>query len=210
MNMEKLKQKRFMRVPLAVYRIARRSWWRVRGRWRLFKIISRQEEICLELGAGEKVGKGNWVTIDMNGECDIYYNLATGIPFPDNSVSRIYSSHFFEHLSPAAANACIKECLRVLKQNGEFSIAVPNARLYAEAYLLGNKIDINIGARTPIDYLRFIAYCGGQHQNVFDANSLMDLLIQNDFQNASLREFDNGVDLDLRKWETIYAVGYKR
>jgi predicted SAM-dependent methyltransferase len=166
-------------------------------------------DVCLELGAGAKAGRGTWLTVDMNGQCDIYCDLTRGIPFPAESVSRIYSSHFFEHLTPEEATACVGECLRVLKRGGEFSIAVPNARVYLDAYLSGAPVQVDVGAKTPLDYLRFVAYCGGGHKNMFDGDSLLEFLRSGGLKNVSLRGFDRELDLEVRDWETIYAVGYK-
>ena len=63
------------------------------------KLIKEKNEIFIELGGGEKRGAKNWINLDKNNECDIYCDLRQGIPFPDSSISMIYSSHFFEHLS---------------------------------------------------------------------------------------------------------------
>ena len=40
------------------------------------------------------------------------------LPFADNSIDFIYSSHFIEHLSKAEAEKLLWECLRVLKRKG--------------------------------------------------------------------------------------------
>jgi hypothetical protein len=63
------------------------------------KLLGAKTEIFLEVGAGNKQGINGWVTIDMTRNCDICWDLRNGIPFPAESVLKIYSSHFFEHLS---------------------------------------------------------------------------------------------------------------
>jgi len=206
---EKLRQFAFVRFILVGYRFLRKIFWRIRGYIRLMKISRRKGEVWLELGAGSKPGTGNWVTIDINGQCDVCYNLAKGVPFTEGSVSRIYSSHMFEHLTPTEASICMRECLRVLKIGGEFSIAVPNARLYIDAYLQGDRTGHLLQVLTPIDYLNYTAYCGGAHKNMFDPDSLCHLLRSAGLINVSMRLFDPTVDLEIRRWESIYAKGYK-
>jgi predicted SAM-dependent methyltransferase len=183
--------------------------WQVRGRMRLLKIKRRPQEVWLELGAGYKAGQGNWVTIDMNGQCDLYYNLANGIPFPDNSIGRIYSSHVFEHLTCEEAKHCLRECVRVLKEGGEFSIAVPNARIFVDAYLTNEIEKRTFEVNTPIDHLNYVAYCGGVHKNMFDTDSLCYFLRSNGLSNVTAREFDSELDIASREWQSIYAKGIK-
>ena len=77
-------------------------------------------------------GKNGWTTIDLT---NIHWDLRNGIPFPNSSVDVIYSSHVFEHIPFQGIIKLLKECNRVLKTGGKFSICVPNSRLYVEAYI---------------------------------------------------------------------------
>lgn len=197
-------------VVVRCVRFLRTKVWQARGCVRLAKITKREKEIWLELGAGAKRGVGHWITIDINGQCDVYYNLAKGIPFPDKSIGRIYSSHVFEHLTHEQAKYCLSECVRVLKEGGEFSIAVPNARIFVDAYLSNNELkEKSFEVNTPIDYLNYIAYCGGPHKNMFDQASLCYLLQSSGLTDVALRAFDPEIDVESRKWQTVYAKGYK-
>lgn len=56
----------------------------------------------------------------------IHHELNYGIPFHDNSVPHIYSSHFFEHLFRHEAEHLLQECFRVLKPGGIIRICVPS------------------------------------------------------------------------------------
>ena len=104
----------------------------------------------------------------MNDTCDIYWDLRRGIPFPDESLKKIYSSHFLEHLSFREAQRFLDECKRVLVPGGQFSICVPNARIYIEAYLNSNSFDVNkflayqpaCNNTTRIDFVNYMAYMG--------------------------------------------------
>ena len=180
-------------------------------------LLKGKEEIFLEVGAGDKKGGNGWITIDMTKNCDIYWNLKKCIPFPDGSISKIYSSHFFEHLSLNEGQKFLDECLRVLVPGGYFSICVPNARIYIEAYLMNSDLDTNLffgykpayNNTTKIDYVNYTAYMDGQHKYMFDKENLIYILKSNGFKNVHLREFDPNVDLKERDFESIYAEAEK-
>ncbi len=55
-----------------------------------------------------------------------HHNLIYGIPFKNNSVQNIFSSHFLEHLTEKQAIGLLKECERVLKSGGIIRIVVPS------------------------------------------------------------------------------------
>lgn len=61
------------------------------------------------------------------------------LPHASSSVDFIYSSHFFEHVSRAAADRLFRECYRVLRPNGVFRIAVPDLHANVKSYLSGYK-----------------------------------------------------------------------
>lgn len=179
------------------------------------QFLNSQNEIFLELGAGDKKGKDGWITIDWTKNCDIFWDLRKGIPFPNESVSGIYSSHFFEHLTYNEGQVFLDECLRVLKSGGTFSICVPDARKYIEGYLkneleakfLGYKPAYN--CTTKIDYINYIAYMDGHHKYMFDEENLVHLLQAKGMKNARLRGFDPKLDLKVREYESIYAIAEK-
>jgi predicted SAM-dependent methyltransferase len=56
----------------------------------------------------------------------IHHELTYGIPFPDDSVANVYSSHFFEHLFKTEAEFLLQECFRVLKNHGIIRVCVPS------------------------------------------------------------------------------------
>lgn len=55
-----------------------------------------------------------------------YLDLSRRFPFPDASLTAIYSSHTFEHLHVDVAERALAECHRVLRPGGICRIAVPN------------------------------------------------------------------------------------
>jgi len=96
--------------------------------------------IRLKIGAGNKRGNDGWITLDRSLQCDLTWDLRAGLPFPDNSLQSIYSSHTLEHFAFPDLCILLKRCYAALKPGGFFSICVPNARLYIQAYLGGKTL----------------------------------------------------------------------
>lgn len=182
-------------------------------KWRSLK---NKEIIWLEFGSGHKKGTGGWTTVDLVG-ADISCDLRKGIPLPDESVDRIYSSHMFEHIPYQELVFFINECFRVLKKGGELSVCVPNAGLYIQAYIAGSWFRPIETCHKPavvdtgsfLDQVNYIAYMGQEHRYMFDEENLINTLKMAAFRDVALREFDASIDLETRHFESIYAVAVK-
>lgn len=182
------------------------------------KEIKHFSYVKIEIGSGEKLGKNGWLTLDFTGT-DINWDLRNGMPFDNNTIDEIYSSHLFEHLTFNEASILFKECNRVLKSNGIFSICVPNSKRYIDAYCNKNKdfwkseqIDYLTNAynqTTLIDYINYIAYMDGHHKYMFDEDNLIYILKSHGFKNVKLRDFDITIDMLDRDFESIYAIANK-
>jgi predicted SAM-dependent methyltransferase len=186
------------------------------NRLQIARLLAGSDPIRLDLGAASK--RDGWTTIDSNGYCDLSLDLTEPLPFPSNSVALIYASHFLEHLSyPSPLTELLAECHRVLKPGGTLSVAVPDAGLFMKAYSqrdLARKselcpYDVKLGFLSHIDYLNYVAYMGGQHRHMFDADSLPLILREAGFTDAILREFDETLDMPSRRFESLYAHGTK-
>lgn len=190
--------------------------WKARGTpAKARSLLASGRPIKLDIGAGDTDRPG-WVTLDISQDCDLFWDLRNGIPFPDNSVNIIYSSHLFEHMDHDAGQALMAEAQRVLVPGGEFSICVPNARLYIEAYLgiaeLGPNHDFwepALSDTEGISLVNYIAYMAGEHKCLFDSDSLLSRLNAAGFTDVESRSFDSSIDLPEREFESIYAHGFK-
>jgi predicted SAM-dependent methyltransferase len=178
------------------------------------RLLKERSELFVELGSGDKKGKDGWVTIDMTKNCDIFWDLRKGLPFPDESLQGIYSSHFFEHLTYKETQQFLVECKRALVPGGEFLICVPNAKLYLEAYVGGRTLELSkyfgykpaYNHTTRIDYVNYMAYMDGEHKYMFDEENLLWILESKGFKNVRLRQFDPSLDRKERDYESIYAA----
>lgn len=174
--------------------------------------------IYLELGSWKRPGMEEWISSDISGGGDIQLDLLESLPFPDLSVDKIYSSHLLEHFSyPKPMLDILSECFRVLKRGGEFSIAVPDAGIFIHSYCKDSdldmekyfKYDVGLNFDSKIDYINFVAYCGGEHKHLFDGPGLVAVLKQVGFSDAKVREFDPELDLQSRMHESVYATAIK-
>lgn len=79
----------------------------------------------LDIGCGKVKEKG-WVGLDQIDFGQKYvHDVRQGLPFKDNSVEEIRSSHFVEHLTGAERVPFFNELHRVLKKGGKATITTP-------------------------------------------------------------------------------------
>lgn len=98
-----------------------------------YDIISFHDEISCEKGKFINIGSGNWYCpqwINLDIESDWYkkahldspfvkYDIRTdGIPFDDNSIDAIYTSHVIEHVEDCFVQKMFSEAFRVMKKGG--------------------------------------------------------------------------------------------
>ena len=185
-----------------------------RSKRRVLQLLRSGNPLWLDLGGGDSPRQG-WLSVDLTPNCDIYWNLARGLPFPSASVDRIYSSHLLEHLTFDQGEALLLECKRVLKPGGEISVCVPNAQLFVQAYLGSVNLPRHMFGgtdayfeTTAIDSLNYVAYMGEHHKYMFDQENLNHRLDAAGFHSVGTRSFDGSVDLESRREESIYANGF--
>jgi SAM-dependent methyltransferase len=69
--------------------------------------------------------EGDYVAILKNHKF-VHHDLQYGLPFFDNSVDFLYSSHVLEHLYPNVAELLLREAHRVLRPGGTIRVCVPD------------------------------------------------------------------------------------
>ena len=146
-------------------------------------------------------------------------DVTKGLRFGDATVSVVYSSHFFEHLTYETALALAKECFRVLKPGGVFRISVPDLKLAAIAYM---NSDDPLASHAFIRRLLLehsfmdILHPGSNHSQMFDAQSLIHLFKTSGFPDPEVSSYGNSriagieaVEPDGRKHESLYVEAVK-
>src|SRR5579863_8596968 len=148
------------------------------------------------------------------------HDVKKGLPFADQSVSCIYSSHTFEHFSWAESLAVAKECFRVLRPGGVLRIVVPDLQLIAREYLRDSDpmashrfVDRLLLSHTVHDSF----HRGAHHSQMFDKSSLVALLRQAGFEQPVVGSFMQSriadislIELEQRKHESLYVESVRQ
>lgn len=179
---------------------------------------------CLHFGPGPAWEKpdNHWIAIDVDperGDMVMDFQEFQGIPLDENTVSYIYGSHVFEHMSIWVTDEVFAESCRVLKPGGVMRLILPDAERSIREYAAGNKNFLLFSrrkeraARKGMDYTLFecmkedflsrasqLDLLGRRslaHQNAWDYETIeRDLLkagfsqvSRSGFQQSTVREF---------------------
>lgn len=128
----------------------------------------------LHLGCGWRNFGKNWIHIDGGDYDHLDYKDITKLPFDDNSVDVIYTSHVLEYFDREEVIDILNEWKRVLRPDGILRIAVPDfesmCNLYIDGKISLDKIlgplygkmkmsNSNIYHKTTYDYLSLHKIC---------------------------------------------------
>jgi len=92
----------------------------------------------LHLGCGS-IYKEGWINVDLDApNADVQHDLTTPLPVGSGTIQFIYTEHFIEHISRQQAVDFLKECRRVLKENGVLRVSTPDLQFLVKCYQLGN------------------------------------------------------------------------
>jgi SAM-dependent methyltransferase len=141
--------------------------------------ISEIGDLRIELGCGSHKRNKDAVGIDaLDYECvDIVGNAYDVLgKIPDNSVSTVYSYHFFEHLADIAE--IMKELARIIKDNGLLVVVTPH---FSNPYY----------------------YSDYTHKNQFGLYSF-SYLSENSFFKRKVPRYDKSLEFELRKVNLIF------
>jgi predicted SAM-dependent methyltransferase len=120
-----------------------------------------------------------------------YMNAAKKFPYPDNYFVAVFSSHFLEHLHPPEAQICLSEILRTLEPGGVCRTVVPDLDIFVNSY----------DARDPDVFLKKLFEPSERQKNthhwLYNANSLVSLLLETGFRRAYQCNYRQGQCPDL-------------
>lgn len=120
-----------------------------------------------------------------------YLNVAKRFPYPDDYFRAAFSSHLLEHLHPGDAQRCLSEIFRTLKPSGVCRTVVPDLDKCVEQY----------NPREPDVFLKKLFEPSARQKNthhwLYNADSLITLLLQTGFRRAYRCDYQRGECPDL-------------
>jgi len=166
----------------------------------------KKTNLMLDLGAG-KHPHYLCMSCDMSIGANIFVDVSDfPLPFKSGSVDFIYSSHLFEHLSRNEIKMLLKECFRILSENGKMRLVVPDFDKFYEMYAtaeFNSKMDKSlIDVSQPISMIEYVVYNRG-HKSIHTIKSI-EILASMLGYGSSRSEYEPGNDPVDRMWESIY------
>lgn len=172
--------------------------------------LRRRSDSRLEIGSGPARRSG-WITLDQCAGADLVWDLRWRWPLKANSLDVVYASHVLEHFAFHDLYGLLAEIHRVLKPGGEFLIAVPDASLYVRMYESDLPGFVRYLTHAPavishkkMDVLNYIFYMDGHHKFMFDEENLIYHCEHCGFVNCERRTFDESLDSQARRYESLY------
>lgn len=169
----------------------------------------------LHVGSGAE-HKAGWLNIDLAGDpVDLAWNLAHGIPFPDDTAEAVFHEHLFEHISLAQGLALMDECFRVLKPGGIVRVGVPDAGELLQSYAGDGSYVDQIHPHRPTRMLGVQElFYWHRHLTMYDEETLTLMVGAAGFTDVRRREFgdtelEHAPDTERRRAETLYVEGRK-
>lgn len=93
------------------------------------------QSLKLNLGSGE-IYKEGYINIDLHyPKADLKYDLKNPLPYSDNSIDEIYTSHLIEHFTRKEWQEIKKDWFRVLKPEGKLEVKCPDLEECLRAFL---------------------------------------------------------------------------
>jgi SAM-dependent methyltransferase len=146
--------------------------------------------VRIHLGPGQRNYLEGWVNIDANmftGRCDVWANLADGLPFPDRAVDAVYSHHMIEHLPDLEFH--FAEMFRVLKPGGVFRVGGPNGDMAIRKYVEGDTLwfsDFPVKRQSIGGRFESLVFCKGEHLTILTPSFLEELASNAGFVNLRI------------------------
>lgn len=151
------------------------------------------------------------------------HNLIKPLPWKNNSVSSIYSSHTLEHMSRKEGLQFLGECYRVLKPEGVIRIVVPDlghiVNEYTEGRIRADEFTDKLGVlykfgKNPIKN-KLTPFFQFPHKCMYDQKTLLTVMNDIGFQVESRKPFDSNikdienVEVDWRTEDSVIVEGKK-
>ena len=163
------------------------------SRWPLLK------RLLFRVGLIEKTTCGSKWPNDI-----VWRDVTKGLPYPDGTVDKIYSSHMLEHLERERGEFLLRECFRVLKRRGLLRLVVPDLMFHARRYLQRVSESDLVGREPHDEFLWNIygAYLkkrrhGASHHYMYDWPTLRLVLQEIGFSPVIRQSYQVSLDPEL-------------
>lgn len=146
-------------------------------------------KLKLNIGSHIMMFHNGWVNMDIlplqqfavsEGYKFLQHDSTQAMPFANESVDLIYSSHFVEHLTYDEAKAFFIECKRVMKPDATMRVIVPDLQLLTSKYSDGTLHDydqINIeSSQNPTDGAKLWNLIFNGHKAAYDFATIKKLV----------------------------------
>lgn len=137
-----------------------------------------------------------YVFAEQNGFQFVSMDCSRGLPFPNDSVEYIYSSHMIEHITVQEAEVLLASCYRVLKPGGVMRIAVPDLGKISHMYSTGTMKtadEFNEPCKhAKSDAERFWLLLTENHKTAYDWPAMKSLCERAGFKRVALSEYQKG------------------
>lgn len=131
------------------------------------------------------------------------------LPYANESVDKIYSSHFLEHIPEDRGRKVLRECYRVLRKGGVMRLVVPDLTWHARRYIEGTELILAKGdaadERSVHDKFLWTVYgaylgqkrYGAEHCYMYDFPTLVSILKEVGFVAVHKYDYQVGKDQEL-------------
>jgi ubiquinone/menaquinone biosynthesis C-methylase UbiE len=170
-----------------------------------------------------------YLNIDIVPPADLVCDIREGLPLNDKCVEFIFSEHMFEHLDyPISIKKLLKECLRVLKKDGQIVIGVPDAKKTIIGYINNDqelfneymdkwysKRNCKKDFNTWLDIINYVLRdqdddaVYNPHYWGYDYEKLVSILKETGFKNVEPWKYDHSIGNSKREWGAVYVIATK-
>jgi predicted SAM-dependent methyltransferase len=139
--------------------------------------------VCVHVGSGGHTLDG-WINVDLEAAppLDLATDAAAALPFRSESVDRIHSEDFIEHVEYAAGKQFLAEAFRVLKPGGIMRLLTPDLRAIVQRVYLDREprhlrwCGVYLDAPDPCEALNMHLRMNGEHRFLYDEPLLRRVL----------------------------------
>ena len=151
----------------------------------------------LHLGCGPQRLEG-WINLDnvKYPGVDKVVDITKGLPYKD--VSHIFAEHFIEHLAYSDALALMRECRRVLRDDGVLRLSTPNLDW---VWVTHYRLEMSEPEQVQACFALNRAFRGWGHQFLYNERTLRASLLDAGFANIKRCDYGQSEHAELRGLE---------